>query len=122
MPEAPPVFGRRERKGAWDHGGQSRHARGYGSAWEKLRLIVLQRDCYLCQPCRRSSHLKPAREVDHIKPKAQGGTDALDNLEPSARLVTGTSRHGTEASNLAAGRRSARTGVTSPHRVVRVDC
>lgn len=61
---------------------QSRHARGYGTAWDKLRLIVLRRDCGLCQcaECKRIGRLRVATEVDHIVPRARGGTDDLENL------------------------------------------
>lgn len=59
----------------------SRHARGYGAAWDRVRLQALKRDCYLCQPCLRAGRITEAREVDHIKPKAKGGTDDLANLQ-----------------------------------------
>jgi 5-methylcytosine-specific restriction protein A len=59
----------------------SRHARGYGSAWDRLRAQVLKRDSHLCQPCLRNGRVYPATQVDHIKPKAKGGTDDLANLE-----------------------------------------
>ena len=84
MPSKPPIAGGRKAPKAWDHGRrESRHARGYGTAWEKLRERVMQRDCYLCQPCYRATpqRITPAKEVDHVIPKAKGGTDALDNLE-----------------------------------------
>lgn len=55
-------------------------ARGYGSAWRKLRPVVMARDCGLCQVCRLAGRLTVAVMVDHIKPKAEGGTDDLDNL------------------------------------------
>ena len=62
---------------------QSRHKRGYGSYWDKLRLRILARDNYLCQ-CPRclggKLRLMPATEVDHILPKANGGTDDPGNL------------------------------------------
>lgn len=67
-------------KANWNHRA-SRQARGYGTAWDKLRKQVLERDCYLCQPCRRADRTTLAREVDHIRPKAKGGTDDLENLE-----------------------------------------
>jgi 5-methylcytosine-specific restriction endonuclease McrA len=60
---------------------ESRHARGYGSAWVKIRLLILKRDRYLCQPCYRANRLTQATQVDHINPKAKGGTDDSDNLE-----------------------------------------
>ena len=58
----------------------SRHARGYGSGWVKLRASILARDCYLCTACQAKGIAIQATEVDHIKPKAKGGTDAADNL------------------------------------------
>lgn len=59
----------------------SRHERGYGSYWDKLRKIILARDKGLCQACLRGGRYRPARVVDHIKPKFEGGTDAEGNLE-----------------------------------------
>lgn len=41
----------------------------------------MKRDKYLCQPCYRDGKLIDAYAVDHIKPKARGGTDDLENLE-----------------------------------------
>ena len=42
----------------------------------------MQRDCGLCQCpyCKAGGIVKAASEVDHIKPKAQGGTDDESNL------------------------------------------
>lgn len=59
----------------------SRHKRGYGTAWEKLRKRILARDKHLCQPCKRANRIKAGNHVDHIKPKAKGGTDDEGNLE-----------------------------------------
>lgn len=61
----------------------SRHARGYGSAWDRLRLQILMRDNHLCQceECRAMGRVRPATEVDHIVNKAQGGTDDPSNLQ-----------------------------------------
>jgi len=46
---------------------------------------VLERDGYICRckHCRRADHSRVlvATEVDHVIPKAKGGTDALDNLQ-----------------------------------------
>ena len=61
----------------------SRQSRGYGAQWERDRLAVLARDCYLCQcPLCKGGELRVtiATEVDHILPKAQGGTDDHRNL------------------------------------------
>jgi 5-methylcytosine-specific restriction protein A len=58
----------------------TRHERGYGAAWVRLRRTILQRDRHLCQPCLARGRPTPARTVDHIKPKAEGGTDDSANL------------------------------------------
>lgn len=41
----------------------------------------MARDMGLCQPCLRDGRPTPAVAVDHIKPKASGGTDETSNLE-----------------------------------------
>lgn len=64
---------------AWSK--QSRHARGYGSAWDKVRALALKRDRGLCIPCLAGGRPTPATQVDHITPKAEGGTDDLTNLQ-----------------------------------------
>lgn len=63
----------------------SRHERGYGTAWSKLRLRILARDKHLCQPCLRKGIVHPGNEVDHIVPKAKGGTDDESNLQAICR-------------------------------------
>lgn len=73
---------------SWSDGDRaSRHERGYGTAWDKLRLQILQRDCYICrcsecQPAGKTfpTRIRPATEVDHVIPKAKGGTDDPGNL------------------------------------------
>jgi 5-methylcytosine-specific restriction protein A len=44
--------------------------------WKKLRLTILDRDRRRCWMCRGPG----ADTVDHLKPKAYGGTDSPDNL------------------------------------------
>ena len=65
----------------WQHDRRSRQARGYGARWEKLRAAALARDMHLCQICQREGRVTPAREVDHITPKAKGGADTLENVQ-----------------------------------------
>lgn len=60
---------------------ESRHKRGYGTAWDKVREQVLKRDKLLCQECLRSGRYRQADHVDHITPKARGGADELANLQ-----------------------------------------
>lgn len=55
--------------------------RGYGSEWKRLRKLVMKRDGYQCQECKRQGRISPGQDVDHIVNKAQGGTDALENLQ-----------------------------------------
>lgn len=51
-------------------------ARGYGTDWRKLRATLMPPGT----PCRCCG--KPASHLDHIKPKASGGTDDPSNLQP----------------------------------------
>ena len=55
--------------------------RGYGKRWERIRRVVLRRDKHLCQECLRNGIFKAGNQCDHIKPKSEGGTDELDNLQ-----------------------------------------
>lgn len=59
----------------------SRHARGYGSAWDRARKQALTRDKHLCQPCLKRGFITEAKAVDHITPKAKGGSDDIENLQ-----------------------------------------
>jgi 5-methylcytosine-specific restriction protein A len=63
----------------------SRHVRGYGAEWDRLRLLVLKRDKHLCQHCWRAGRPTPATDVDHIVSKARGGTDETSNLQSLCR-------------------------------------
>lgn len=67
----------------------SRHERGYGSDWVKIRHLVLTRDNGLCIPCQREGRITLARHVDHIINKAEwqrthgslSGVDDESNLQ-----------------------------------------
>lgn len=54
----------------------SASSRGYGSEWRALRVQVLQRDSW-CRVC----GVAPATHVDHVVPKARGGSDQMCNLQ-----------------------------------------
>lgn len=66
----------------------TRHERGYGAAWDRLRQRVLSRDGGICQHClRESGAVHVGNEVDHRVPKAQGGTDDESNLQTICRAA-----------------------------------
>lgn len=52
-----------------------------GRPWRRKRDAVMRRDKGLCQPCLKNNRVTPASQVDHIIPKAEGGTDADSNLQ-----------------------------------------
>lgn len=56
-------------------------ARGYGWPWQQLRKRILDRDCGLCCVCKAQGRIRLATDVDHIKRKADGGTDDEANLQ-----------------------------------------
>lgn len=64
----------------------SRHERGYGKEWDRLRQQAMTRDNRLCQPCLRAGRVTAATEVDHVTPKAKGGTDEMANLQAICSL------------------------------------
>jgi 5-methylcytosine-specific restriction protein A len=76
----PPWINRTKRPRAPDTARPSASARGYCSAgWKAARREVLLRDGYQCQVCGDLVHGKRAH-VDHIVPKAKGGSDEVSNL------------------------------------------
>lgn len=87
----------------------SRHERGYGAAWDKLRKAVLRRDKGLCQVCLAAGKYRPAREVDHIQPKASGGTDVETNLQAIC-----TACHQAKTATEAAAARAGGAGKSGP--------
>ena len=66
---------------AWTkRGAGNRHQQGYGTAWDKLRLTILERDKHLCQMCKAKGRVTAGNQCDHKIPKAKGGTDDPSNL------------------------------------------
>lgn len=65
----------------------TRHERGYGTAWDRMRERIMRRDGGLCQPSLRHGLVVTAHDVDHRVPKALGGTDDDDNLQAISRAV-----------------------------------
>lgn len=56
-----------------------------GQAWEKRRQQVIARDGAVCAYCGKQDLEGADLTVDHVVPKALGGTDALDNCIISCR-------------------------------------
>lgn len=52
-----------------------------GRPWRRKRARILERDGKLCIPCKEAGRLTLATQVDHIIPKAEGGTDDDNNLQ-----------------------------------------
>lgn len=61
----------------------TRQERGYDAEWERTRSRILKRACGLCEcaECKQLGRVRVAREVDHIVPKSQGGSNDDDNLQ-----------------------------------------
>jgi 5-methylcytosine-specific restriction protein A len=53
--------------------------RGYGRAWQRIRLVKLAADP-LCEDCAGRGVETAATEVDHVLALARGGTHDADNL------------------------------------------
>lgn len=85
MPNKPPSLRPRkvsaDRKlSSWTTTRMSRQARGYGRQHELMRAQVLREEP-LCRICSAEHRISPTEVADHIKPKAEGGTDERDNYQ-----------------------------------------
>ncbi len=56
-------------------------ARGYGSAWQRLRKAILARD----RICTAHGCSQPSTQIDHIVSRSHGGTDDPTNLHGLCR-------------------------------------
>lgn len=67
---------------------ESRQSRGYGSAWEKVRAEVIERDLGLCQECKRQGRIVQGKDVDHKVSKAKAAQMGWreDQIESTANL------------------------------------
>lgn len=68
--------------GVWSD--KTPHARGYGKAHYRRRAALLAREP-LCRTCWAGGIAMAATDMDHIIPKAKGGGDGWENLEPLCR-------------------------------------
>lgn len=58
----------------------SRHARGYGTAHDKMRAHLM-RTVILCEECTRKGEITTGTIADHIKPLAKGGGSDRSNYQ-----------------------------------------
>jgi 5-methylcytosine-specific restriction protein A len=59
-------------------------ARGYGHRWQQ-RSNAVRRTSPVCEACGTTGNRSNPLTVDHITPKAAGGTDHRDNLRTLCR-------------------------------------
>lgn len=85
-------------------GNESRHDRGYGSSWDKVRKVVIERDMGMCQVCKAEGRVTAGREVDHIVSKAKAGQmgwrdDQIDDPKNLQTICTTCHKIKTAAEN-----------------------
>jgi 5-methylcytosine-specific restriction protein A len=83
MPTRPPQLRKQAPRPSsnWDRR-KSRQERGYGREHDAMRRIVLDEEP-LCRVClgKHPAQYTPSTIADHIRPKAEGGTDDRDNYQ-----------------------------------------
>jgi 5-methylcytosine-specific restriction enzyme A len=69
-----------------------------GNQWDAIRKRVMERDGWLCQPCKRAGRPRTGSEVDHVVPLSEGGSNDPANLQtictPCHESKTQTERSG----------------------------
>ena len=83
MPSRPPRLNLRPRAPRASFGWnkrKSRQARGYGREHDMMRALVLVEEP-LCRICLEHDRTTATAIADHIKPKAEGGTDERSNYQ-----------------------------------------
>lgn len=108
MPTRPPVHkplgwqgaqrAKLEERRRYDRGRQADHGFYNSSAWRRVRALVLTRDHYLCQCCKRAGRTTTANVVDHVVARKDAPDRALDetNLEASCKSCNDRKRAATE--------------------------
>lgn len=71
----------REHRRREDQRRGSAASRGLDRRWRKTRAALLRTEP-LCRPCRARGRTTAASEVDHIVPRAAGGGNERENLQP----------------------------------------
>ena len=65
----------------------SRHQRGYGTAHDKMRALLI-RTVVTCEECERNGRVTPGTIADHIVPLAKGGTGERLNYQLLCRACS----------------------------------
>lgn len=79
--------------------GKSRHERGYGTAWDKRRARILQRDKHLCQECLKSGRPTEAKTVTTSNPRHMAVPMMIVTFKPCAGLATNVRQQQSETKN-----------------------
>ena len=80
MPTRPPNLKPDRARKAWSSTSTSRHARGYGTAHDKMRKHLMD-TVVLCEECTRQGRVTRGTIADHIKRLADGGTADRSNYQ-----------------------------------------
>jgi len=91
----------------------SRHARGYGTAHDRIRRALL-RDEPFCRECRRQGREEKATHADHIIPRCLGGPDERSNYQPLC-TAHARSKTGREGAMIRNAKRRARKALEAHH-------
>lgn len=89
MPDSPPLHRAHSLRASWSKQPGADQRTLTGRPWRRLRDRIMRRDCYLCQSCKRAGRVTVATECDHIRPVADGGTDAPENLQALCKRCHG---------------------------------
>lgn len=82
MPTQPPRFAfvNREPRKAWQRSPRQPDKRKRGRAGQRERARILAEEP-LCRPCREAGRISESKEVDHIVPLSEGGSDDRSNKQ-----------------------------------------
>lgn len=74
-------MGRDKNNSRWSDKGWEKRDREAKLGWAQRRRQAMERDNWLCQPCRKQGFITEAKECDHIVPVSEGGGEEIENLQ-----------------------------------------